>query len=115
LLDVDRSSKLFYQNDNIQFYPFRIEQDLGANGYVNFLSARYASLPSKETVHPSGLNLSLYSARKIYNYPDAVPNQYDQIQDTFLNTVVRAGRSRSGYMRSYLHRDKFTPEIGGPE
>ncbi len=115
LLDVDRNPKRFYQNDNIQLYPFRIEQDLGANGYVNFLSGGYASLGSKETVHPNGLNLSLYSARKIYNYPDNIPNQYNQIQDTFLNTVIRAGRTRISYMVSLLHPDKFTPEIGGPE
>lgn len=115
LLDVDRWYKRFYQNDNIQLYPFRIEQDLGANGYVNFLSGGYVSLGSKETVHPNGLNLSLYSARKIYNYPDDAPNQYNQIQDTFLNTVIRAGRTRIDYMTSHLHPDKFTPEIGGPE
>ena len=112
LLDIDRGNKRFYQNDNIQLYPFRIQQDLGANGFVNFISTEYVNLGSKETVHPNGLNLSLYSARKIYNYPDGVPNQYNQIQDTFLNTIVRAGRTRYDYMVSNLHPDKFTLEIG---
>lgn len=112
VLDVDRSDKLLYQNDNIQLYPFKIKQDLGANGFVNYLSSGYTSLPSKQTIHPNGLNLSLYSARKIYTWPDSVPNQYNQIQNTYFNTVLRAGRSRLWYDVSLLHPDKITPNIG---
>jgi hypothetical protein len=113
VLDMDRGApKRFYQNDNIQMYPFTVTEDLGLNGNVNFLSQGYTSLGSKETVNPSAYNYSLLSARKIYNYPDGVPNQYNQINNTFTKSFYRAGRTRiDGYI-AYLHPDNFVPEIG---
>lgn len=112
ILDVDRGQKRFFNNDQIMFYPFRIEEDTSSTGNVRFLTWANSSLASKQTVHPTAYNLSLSNARKIYNYPDSAPNQYDQINDVFTNTLIRGGKTCINYQWSYIHPVKFSPNLG---
>ena len=113
-LEPERGSgKYIYPNDSVMMYPFKINEFTTKTGRLNYLSDFTWNLVSKNTVHPdSGRNLALWHARKIHNWPDDVPNQYNQIQNSFVKTMVRGGRSIVDGEYYYLHPTQFIPDIG---
>jgi len=113
VMDIDRgSSQLLYPNDAFTMYPYRIGETTTKNGKLNFLSEFATSLPTKQTIVPTGLNGSMWAARKNRTWPDDVPNQYNQIQGWTLKTLMRGGKTRLSGMSSYIHPESFVPEIG---
>lgn len=88
--DIGRdSNKVIFPNVAHKTYPFRLEQDLTRNGYVNYVSSYYASLPNKTVTYPNMEHNKLYNAQKTYTYPEASPNQYTQCNFNLVNTIVR--------------------------
>ena len=125
VLDIDRAeNNVIFPNTDHKFYQFRIEQDTSKNGFVNFLSAWGSALATKEVTRPEREHNKLYNVQKTYTYPDANPNQYNQIIGHYLNTTIRgAGRnykrlnsfdSTGSGLGTYIGINplKITPDIG---
>lgn len=103
--------KLLFNGNDKHFSAFRIKQDMGKSGWVNYLaideSKKYTGVPE----YPKKLNNSLQYAQKNEYVPQAAPRQYDQIPNEYLNTIIRGGTYYK-YNNSKLgiHPFKFTSE-----
>lgn len=115
--------KISLRSNGTNFYPFRIEEDLGRNGMVNFLPTissgnfnnPYATdLDVTVDKYKINLNGGLRYTHRVYAEPKTAPQQYSQIVDSYSNTVIRFGYGNiSGSLTNIgLHPFKFTPDLG---
>ena len=105
-------NKLLFNGDGKHFSAFRIKQDMGKSGWVNYLTLDDSKKYNGRTTYPMSLNNSLQYAQKNEYVPEAAPRQYDQIPNEYLNSVIRGGSPSYRYNNSKLgiHPFKFTPE-----
>lgn len=105
-------NKLLFNGDVKYFSAFRIKQDMGKSGWVNYLTLDDSKKYTGKTTYPLSLNNSLQYAQKNEYVPEAAPRQYDQIPNEYLNSVIRGGSPSYLYNNSKLgiHPFKFTPE-----
>lgn len=105
-------NKLLFNGDVKYFSAFRIKQDMGKSGWVNYLTLDDSKKYTGKTTYPMSLNNSLQYAQKNEYVPEAAPRQYDQIPNEYLNSVIRGGSPSYLYNNSKLgiHPFKFTPE-----
>lgn len=105
-------NKLLFEGNEKYFSAFRIKQDMGKSGWVNYLTLDDSKKYTGRTLYPTALNNSLQYAQKNEYVPEAAPRQYDQIPNEYLNSVIRGGSSSYIYNNSKLgiHPFKFTPE-----
>ena len=105
-------NKLLFNGDGKYFSAFRIKQDMGKSGWVNYLTLDDSKKYTGKTTYPMSLNNSLQYAQKNEYVPEAAPRQYDQIPNEYLNSVIRGGSPYYHYNNSKLgiHPFKFTPD-----
>ena len=105
-------NKLLFNGDGKYFSAFRIKQDMGKSGWVNYLTLDDSKKYNGRTTYPMSLNNSLQYAQKNEYVPEATPRQYDQIPNEYLNSVIRGGSPYYLYNNSKLgiHPFKFTPD-----
>lgn len=105
-------NKLLFNGNEKYFSAFRIKQDMGKSGWVNYLTLDDSKKYTGKTTYPMSLNNSLQYAQKNEYVPEAAPRQYDQIPNEYLNSVIRGGSPSYLYNNSKLgiHPFKFTPE-----
>lgn len=111
-LKVTMGNKLLFNGNEKYFSAFRIKQDMGKSGWVNYLTLDDSKKYTGKTTYPLSLNNSLQYAQKNEYVPEAAPRQYDQIPNEYLNSVIRGGSPSYLYNNSKLgiHPFKFTPE-----
>lgn len=107
----------FYENGYFTTYPFRIEEDLSKNGNTNFLVGNSDSLTRIVVSTPTKskseeLNGVYRHISRNEVYPQFPPNQYQQLTNEYLNTVLRFGKNGVEYYNIYLHPHKFTHDLG---
>lgn len=102
--------KLLFGGNDKYFSAFRIKQDMGKSGWVNYLAIDESKKYNGDPVYPKKLNNSLQYAQKNEYAPQAAPRQYDQVPNEYLNTIVRGGSPYNKYNNSMLgiHPFKFT-------
>ena len=105
-------NKLLFNGNEKYFSAFRIKQDMGKSGWVNYLTLDDSKKYTGKTAYPNALNNSLQYAQKNEYVPQSAPRQYDQIPNEYLNTIIRGGSPYSRYNDSFLgiHPFKFTPD-----
>ena len=103
--------KLLFNGNDKHFSAFRIKQDMGKSGWVNYLAIDESKKYTGEPVYPKKLNNSLLYAQKNEYVPKSSPHQYDQLPNEYLNTIIRGG-AYTVYNNSKLgiHPFKFTSE-----
>lgn len=103
-------NKLLFNGNEKYFSAFRIKQDMGKSGWVNYLTLDDSKKYTGKTTYPMSLNNSLQYAQKNEYVPEAAPRQYDQIPNEYLNSVIRGGSPYHSYNNSKLgiHPFKFT-------
>lgn len=104
--------KLLFGGNDKYFSAFRIKQDMGKSGWVNYLALDESKEYTGKTEYPKNLNNSLQYAQKNEYVPQAAPHQYDQLPNEYLNTIIRGGSPYNKYNGSRLgiHPFKFTSE-----
>lgn len=104
-------SKVLFNTRNKYFSAFRIKQDLGKSGWVNFLNLDDTKTYRGEVVYPRAMNNSLQYAAKNEYVPEAAPNQYNQLRNEYLNTIIRGGAEiLRNVGRLGVHPFKFTSD-----
>lgn len=105
-------NKLLFNGDGKYFSAFRIKQDMGKSGWVNYLTLDDSKKYTGKTTYPMSLNNSLQYAQKNEYVPEAAPRQYDQLPNEYLNSIIRGGSPYHFYNNSKLgiHPFKFTPD-----
>lgn len=105
-------NKLLFNGDDKYFSAFRIKQDMGKSGWVNYLTLDDSKKYTGRTTYPNALNNSLQYAQKNEYVPQAAPRQYDQLPNEYLNSIIRGGSPTYLYNNSKLgiHPFKFTPD-----
>lgn len=105
-------NKLLFNGNEKYFSAFRIKQDMGKSGWVNYLTLDDSKKYTGKTTYPMSLNNSLQYAQKNEYAPEAAPRQYDQIPNEYLNSIIRGGSPYHLYNNSKLgiHPFKFTPD-----
>lgn len=105
-------NKLLFSGNGKYFSAFRIKQDMGKSGWVNYLTLDDSKKYTGKTTYPNALNNSLQYAQKNEYVPEAAPRQYDQLPNEYLNSVIRGGSPYHLYNNSKLgiHPFKFTPD-----
>lgn len=112
LLKETMGNKLLFEGNEKYFSAFRIKQDMGKSGWVNYLTLDDSKKYNGGTTYPNALNNSLQYAQKNEYVPEAAPRQYDQLPNEYLNSIIRGGSPSYRYNNSKLgiHPFKFTPE-----
>lgn len=105
-------NKLLFNGNEKYFSAFRIKQDMGKSGWVNYLTLDDSKKYTGKTAYPMALNNSLQYAQKNEYVPQAAPRQYDQLPNEYLNSIIRGGSPTYLYNNSKLgiHPFKFTPD-----
>lgn len=103
--------KLLFNGNEKYFSAFRIKQDMGKSGWVNYLAIDESKKYTGDPAYPKKLNNSLQYAQKNEYVPQASPHQYNQLPNEYLNTIIRGGAyNRYNNSNLGIHPFKITSE-----